>query len=202
MVGKIAFMITASMKTEMMNRLRYTPTELKSMTPLQASLVLLHSVTPEQRSEALPRLEQEHREEQQRLQQEQRDQIELLARQQQQQQEQETSILDAQMSSTTDDLTEADDIRTANSESTVGTLWYQVLEHQQQHSATMHQEKDESSEETVVAMYLHEKEAELGCETWQDLANQRFQRTSGPDNINRERSTGVVTYSIRKVYKE
>lgn len=58
--AKVAFMVTAAMRTELVDRLGYDATQIKTMTPLQASLILHHSVEPAQLSEMLPVLEQEH----------------------------------------------------------------------------------------------------------------------------------------------
>jgi hypothetical protein len=45
-VAKVAFMITASMRKELSERLKYTAEDIKAMTPLEASLILHHSVKP------------------------------------------------------------------------------------------------------------------------------------------------------------
>jgi len=64
--AKIAFMITSAMRSELQQSLGYTADDIKSMTPLQASLVLNHAITPDQRAEALPKAMQQHEEEAER----------------------------------------------------------------------------------------------------------------------------------------
>jgi outer membrane biosynthesis protein TonB len=68
--ARVAFMITASMKEELAEKLGYEIDQVKQMTPLQASLVLHHQITPDVLEEQLPIAEQEHeelKEEEQRL---------------------------------------------------------------------------------------------------------------------------------------
>jgi hypothetical protein len=60
----IAFMITSSMKHRMQETLGYSVDQIKKMTPLQASLVLNHHVSPDQYDDQLPLLEKEYEQEQ------------------------------------------------------------------------------------------------------------------------------------------
>eukprot|EP00536_Pseudo-nitzschia_multiseries_P014778 jgi/Psemu1/327661/estExt_fgenesh1_pg.C_7670004 len=66
--AKVAFMITSSMKQELIHNLGYETNIVKSMTPQQASLVLHHQVLPESYDEAIAKLEEEFREEQRKQQ--------------------------------------------------------------------------------------------------------------------------------------
>ena len=70
---KIAFMITSSMKQELKDTLQYDDENIKKMTPLQASLVLNHQVSPQQYKDQIPILEAEYEQqmEQERKQEEQ-----------------------------------------------------------------------------------------------------------------------------------
>jgi hypothetical protein len=58
--ARVAFMITASMKEELADKLGYDIDQVKQMTPLQASLVLHHQITPDVFEEQLPIAEQEY----------------------------------------------------------------------------------------------------------------------------------------------
>lgn len=61
--AKIAFVITASRKEELITRLGYTPDAVKKLTPLQASLILQHDVTPATQATQLPPLERAYEDE-------------------------------------------------------------------------------------------------------------------------------------------
>ena len=56
--AKIAFMVTSSMKLDLSGRLGYSADQIKTMTPLQASLILHESITPEDMETRLPLAEQ------------------------------------------------------------------------------------------------------------------------------------------------
>lgn len=56
--AKIAFMVTASMKLELSGRLGYGADQIKTMTPLQASLILHESIQPGEMETRLPLAEQ------------------------------------------------------------------------------------------------------------------------------------------------
>jgi hypothetical protein len=60
--ARVAFMITASMKEELAEKLGYAIDQVKQMTPLQASLVLHHQITPDVLEEQLPIVEQQYEE--------------------------------------------------------------------------------------------------------------------------------------------
>jgi hypothetical protein len=90
--ARVAFMVTTAMKTDLTDRLGYNVDQIKQLTPMQASLVLHHNVTPATMEQELPTLMQAH-EEAERVQQEeeevQREQQEQQQREEQQQQQQE-----------------------------------------------------------------------------------------------------------------
>jgi hypothetical protein len=56
--AKIAFMVTASMKQELSERLGYGIDQIKTLTPLQASLILNESIQPDEIETKLPQAEQ------------------------------------------------------------------------------------------------------------------------------------------------
>jgi len=59
--ARIAFMITASMKSELIEKLGYDMDQhIKKMTPLQASLILHRRITAEEMEEELPSAEEEY----------------------------------------------------------------------------------------------------------------------------------------------
>jgi len=60
--AKVAFMVTASMKQELSERLGYDTDQIKSMTPLQASLILNESISPADMESKLPAAEQAYEE--------------------------------------------------------------------------------------------------------------------------------------------
>ena len=64
--AKVAFMVTASMKQELKERLEYDADQIKSMTPLEASLILNHSIVPADKDERLPVLTEEYEIQQQK----------------------------------------------------------------------------------------------------------------------------------------
>jgi hypothetical protein len=65
----------------------------------------------------------------------------------------------------------------ATCEQTGGTTWYQVVERKAHHV-------DDDDTDTVVGLYLHEKEAVLGRETYQYLADKRAERQAAAANTN------------------
>mmetsp|Transcript_15325 Transcript_15325/g.31349 ORF Transcript_15325/g.31349 Transcript_15325/m.31349 type:complete len:493 (+) Transcript_15325:183-1661(+) len=76
--AKVAFMITSSMKHNLINTLGYEPIVVKGMTPQQASLVLHHRVLPESYGESISELEEKFLEEQQQEQMQMQTQIHVL----------------------------------------------------------------------------------------------------------------------------
>lgn len=78
--AKIAFMVTASMKQDLSEKLGYDADQIKSMTPLQASLILNESIKVEEMETKLPIAEQEYELQRQK----EEDEARLLAEQEQQ----------------------------------------------------------------------------------------------------------------------
>jgi hypothetical protein len=83
---KIAFMITTSMKQELQDTYKYTVDDVKKMTPLQASLVLNHQISPEDYDDKVPALQEEHEKEQEQVRLLEKENIEI--RQQEEEEEQ------------------------------------------------------------------------------------------------------------------
>ena len=167
--GRIAFMVTAPMKVDMMDRLGYTAEQIKSLTPLQATLIINQSILPEEKDVKLPLAEQEY--EEQRQQEE--AQARLLhaeqerLRQQQQQQQQQDAMIHAPLPSSTEraqffgggyrsknELDEHHNIGKFFSASE----WYEVTE------------TNKVGETTRVGLYQDKDEAELGLKTRRDIA--------------------------------
>lgn len=96
--AKVAFMITSSMKRDLVDGLGYQASVVKGMTPQQASLVLHHRLGPDSYEEQISDLETAFAEEQQRQREEleaQRKQQEELEEQQRKQQELEAASSEA-----------------------------------------------------------------------------------------------------------
>ena len=66
-VAQVAFMITGAMRKEMSDNLGYTAEQIKGLTPVEASLILHHQVSPNEKEEKLPGLVQAYEEEQDRI---------------------------------------------------------------------------------------------------------------------------------------
>ena len=66
-VAQVAFMITTAMRKELSENLSYTAENIKSLTPVDASLILHHQLKPEEIEEKLPGLLEAHRAEQERI---------------------------------------------------------------------------------------------------------------------------------------
>ncbi len=76
--ARIAFMITSSMKSDLVDGLGYQASDVKGMTPQQASLVLHHRLAPESYEEEISNLEKEFEEEQEKRQREQQQELQTL----------------------------------------------------------------------------------------------------------------------------
>ena len=61
-VAKVAFMVTGRMKSELVESLGYDDSLIRSMTPVEASLVLEHRISPNDYSERIPVLRKEQEE--------------------------------------------------------------------------------------------------------------------------------------------
>jgi hypothetical protein len=191
--ARVAFMITSSMKEELSEDLGYQTDQIKQMTPLQASLVLRHKITPETLAEQLPILEQEYRE----LKKEEQEQRQLEIRkqeatqddldgqneeeqQQQQGKEKQTLALDKSSQSQAPPSQEtsywlsdpsksrfgymsSNTLIFPNSENNgFGSFWFEVVE-----------TNTESGEKSRVGLYQDEREAELGLQTRQEIADRK-----------------------------
>ena len=67
--AKVAFMVTGRMKGQLAE-LGYSPEDIKSLTPVEASLLIEHGVAPTEKEQQLPGLVQAHEEQQKALEQE------------------------------------------------------------------------------------------------------------------------------------
>jgi hypothetical protein len=72
--ARVAFMITSSMKQELIE-LDYDEPSIRKLTPVEASLILQHKIAPALQAEQLPRIVQEHEQQQQQQQQQQQAEI-------------------------------------------------------------------------------------------------------------------------------
>ena len=188
----IAFMVTASMKEELKTRLGYEMDEIKSMTPLQASLILSYGVEPNQREEQLPILEQEYNVQRE---QEQQEHLEKIAKEEEKWEEKSSLASSSSNSTPSSDYDAAAAAATTTSSSTeptsevsatpslltsnspgsksrnvrgdenydgFGDIWFEVTE-----------TNNNTGESTRVGLYLCEDEALLGKEVRQDIADRK-----------------------------
>lgn len=100
-VAQVAFMITSAMRTELSGNLGYTAEQIKSLTPVDASLILHHKVKPDEKEEKLPGLLEAHQAEQERI-----AKIEEQKQQEQEKQAEEDAKLLASKQTATDAATE------------------------------------------------------------------------------------------------
>ena len=169
--ARIAFMVTAPMKVELMDRLGYTADQIKSMTPLQATLILNQSIVPDELEAKLPLAEQEY-EEQRRQQEELQARLHAEQEHLRQQQEQEAMVhsmhppLQSSSSSTDRAQFFGGGYRSRNEleeHHNIGLFfsaseWYEVTE------------TNKAGETTRVGLYQDKDEAELGLKTRRDIA--------------------------------
>jgi hypothetical protein len=166
--AKIAFMVTASMKQDLSERLGYDADQIKAMTPLQASLILNESIKPEEMDTKLPIAEQEYEAQRQKDE----DEARLRADQEQQSSDYQNKVsVDYQQAASTGSSTqffgqggymsrnELEDIRGSN----IGAFfsaseWFEVTE------------INSKGESSRVGLYQDKEEAELGLQTRQDIA--------------------------------
>lgn len=159
--ARIAFMVTATMKAELMDRLGYDVDQIKSMTPLQASLILNQSIQPEELETKLPLAEQEYEAQRQREEQEMR----LL------QAEQEVQQVISSVNYKSDEMTGKTQYfgggymsrNELNENRKIGSFfsaseWFEVIE------------INKNGEESRVGLYQDKEEAELGLKTRRDIA--------------------------------
>lgn len=155
-VGKVAFMITSSMRQELTERLQYEPHQIKSLTPTDAMLILDNSVKPSDVKAQLPALQKEYEE------------ARVLAAEEAAKQhaaEVEQKRRESELSSVIEESVS----RSVPSDDEQGTTWYQVVECK------------DGEEPSVVGMYLDKAEAEFGQQTHQDLADKRVERDKYTD---------------------
>jgi hypothetical protein len=187
--GRIAFMLTAAMKTELADRLGYSPEDVKKMTPVQASLILNNSIPHEEMAYLLPILEKDYHEAVEREQHQKAEEEKLLKMQQQEQEKQQklqepsyipsptvgdASIYDKHrdiMSTTVNDGYASANIL-LNPTWGSGKKWYEVTE------------STADGESTRVGLYTDLDEAKLGMEARQYIA---------------DRESSPLTYELREV---
>ena len=171
--AKVAFMITATMKQQLSESLGYDEAQIKKLTPTEASLILHHKVSPEQKDDKLPTLLQQHEEEQERIRlQTEKEELnrakieeEKIKQQQAQQQEesnqfgQEQRIEQVEVSSggfMSKNLLELDHKNTSG----FADNWFEVTE-------------TKEGVTSRVGLYLDEEEAQMGCDTRQLIADRK-----------------------------
>jgi hypothetical protein len=177
--GKVAFMVTASMKQELKERLGYDMDQIKTMTPTQASLILSQSIAPDAMEERLPVAEQEyeaqrkqeyeaqHKKQQEEEVQEQEN-LRLSTKQ-----EEERMMVDpqhpfAEMATTTTWFANTGGYASRNllndpeDDGGFGDVWFEVTE-------------TKDGETSRVGLYLDEREGQIGMETRQEIASRKVQ---------------------------
>jgi hypothetical protein len=187
--AKVAFMVTVSMKQELNEGLGYDADQIKQMTPLQASLILNHSIPPEAMEERLPVAEQEYEaqrqkeaeeQERMRIQKEQEERLQSKMKETIAAQE----SLSSEFSSTTSYFVHTGSYASSNlleepsGASWWGDVWFEVTE------------TIEDGETTRVGLYLDEEEAKLGMQTRQEIADRKgipttfeLHQLSGKDSV-------------------
>jgi hypothetical protein len=194
--ARIAFMVTASMKTELADKLGYDLNQIKKLRPLQASLILNHDVKPENMEVQLPLLEQEHaareeegrqrqeEEERQRQEEEERQSQEEEERQRQEQEaerfflENEAKTLQEQAASS-DTIYPSAGFHTQFFVAEGGYSSKNVLADDNSKTSGFADawfevtETREDGTTSRVGLHLNEKEANVGMETRQSFANQK-----------------------------
>lgn len=166
--GKIAFMVTASMKQELSERLGYDAEKIKTMTPLQASLILNESIEPNEMATKLPMAEAEYELQRQKEEAEARERAEQL--------QQDLLTVDRQPAASMAKVDfgvtqffgvgegymsrdELPDRQNSNiGEFFSGSEWFEVTE------------TNAAGETSRVGLYLDKNEAELGLKTRRDIA--------------------------------
>ena len=217
--ARIAFMITSSMKRDLVDGMGYESSVVKGMTPQQASLVLHHRLAPESYEQEISKLETALEEEQQQQQQEQV--LEVSSG------ESEPSI-SSKASSIPDSIGESDGcsdsssslVTESKSESPLllsssssvessslstpmtpsleqtesGTdLWYEVVE--------VHEEGTKTNE-IRHGLYKDHEEAVLGLETRQGIHSKReqeAQRTKNNRNEGKSDTALTISFVLRRV---
>jgi hypothetical protein len=179
------------MKQMLQETLGYDPDQIKKMTPMQASLVLNHHVSPDKFDEQLPVLEKAYEEEQEALRQQQEERAKLEQEQQQEQQRQPTdSTLAAPpyyvFEDTSSSLSPAELASAIGAESGFEETWFELMEIKP------------SGDAVRQGLYPNMAEADLGLETREMIRDRQMEKDQhryGGDHANKEYST----YEIREV---
>lgn len=172
--AKIAFMVTASMKQELSENLGYNTDQIKTMTPLQASLILNDGITPDEMESKLPLAEEAHEIQRQKEEEEAR----LFAEQQQVKATTGADIQDISgggvMAHHTEHFGSGGGFMSRNEldaarKSSIGEFfstseWFEVTEIKADGSSNR------------VGLYTNEEEAKLGLETRQEIADAKNTR--------------------------
>lgn len=170
--AQIAFMITSRMKQQLQEALGYSETLIKSMTPLQASLVLKYQILPYEYNGKLPQLEEDYH-----IQQEQKRQAEQEKRTRHSQLEQEgnqSAAVNESFSTSTESSNSPQVPLETSSPSTASMLfndnlptgrtrikWYEVIQTQP------------NGEETKLGLYRTPEEAQEGVDALKYIAEKR-----------------------------
>lgn len=173
-VAKVAFMITASMRNELINRLGYSVDEIRLMKPNEASIILQHSILSsstdrDSKIQELLLLHQQEQEEMQR--QEQQQQMNVVD-------SSSSSISSIESSSSTSVAAKQAPTFFSSSRSTSSSLstslsskktqWFEIVEY-----TTIGDVNDENSKYEVVGLYKTLVEAELGLETLAEFSERK-----------------------------
>jgi hypothetical protein len=166
--AKVAFMVTASMKQELTERLGYEAGQIKQLTPLHASLILNNDIAPEDREARLPIAEEEY-EVQRRLQEiEQQERMQLLEEEEEKlqlQQEQQPLAGSGSGFIPSPDFVFSGGYASINllehpSNDGFGDVWFEVTE-------------TEDGETSRVGLYYDEEEATIGMQARQYIADRK-----------------------------
>lgn len=157
-------MITSRMKQQLQEELGYSDTFIKSMTPLQASLVLQHQISPKDYDGKVSQLVEDYhaQQEQQRVQELQRKEQEEREQQQQTAMESNSHQLHAPSPNSTagSHNTDAQNPLTQRS----GITWYEVIQ------------TEPNGEESKMGLYRSPEEAQEGIDALEYIAERRQQK--------------------------
>jgi hypothetical protein len=198
---KIAFMITTSMKQELQDTYKYTVDDVKKMTPLQASLVLNHQISPEEYDDKVPTLQEEYEKEQEQArllekekiekQQQEEEAEEQQRRQQQQEKEQQKmmTMKDNYILTTPDSATSSSaspEVLAAaiGIQSEMKDTWYEVVE------------VKPNGERIRQGLYPNEEEAQEGLETREMIRDRQKEKD---EHRHRNDSAKKIEYSTFEI---
>lgn len=170
----IAFMITATMKQKLQETMGYSMDQIKKMTPLQASLVLNHQVSPDKYGEQLPLLEKEYEQEQAEWRKQEKERLKHEQKDQERQQEQENHTSDVSLNygqlpqntitHTTSSFSPEQLASGIGVESGFDDFWYEVMEVKPDGDAVRQ------------GLYPNIEEAELGLETREMIRDRQIEK--------------------------